>query len=79
MAGAILSANAELSRWSSEPRQASAVSIRGKKGCFDLDEAARETELHSTATDGSLTPQIKRGIAERWWARMGEGLQSGSV
>src|SRR4051812_18164935 len=35
MAGSILGASVELSQWVLEPRQASAVSIRGKRGYFD--------------------------------------------
>ena len=66
VAGSILGASVELSRCGLELRQASAVSICGKRGYFDLDEAARETELHSTAIDGSPTSQVKRGITARW-------------
>jgi len=60
-----------------QPRQAYAVLIRGRIGYFHTDEAARETELHSTATDGSPTSQVKPGITARWWAFMEEGLQEG--
>src|ERR1700735_4329104 len=60
-----------------QPRQAYAVLIRGRIDYFHTGEAARETELHSTATDGSPTSQVKPGITARWWAFMEEGLQEG--
>jgi hypothetical protein len=48
-----------------QPRQASTVLIRRRISYFYTDEAARKTELHSTATDGSPASQVKRGITAR--------------
>jgi hypothetical protein len=79
VAGSILGASVELFRWGLELKRASAISICGKRGYFDPDEAARETELHSTVTDRSPTSQVKHGIVERWWTLMGEGLYRGSA
>jgi len=77
MARSILGANAELSRWGSA--QASLCRIDSRKDSLFLHrrELHGETEFHSTATDGSSTSQVKRGITARWWAFMGEGLQEG--
>jgi len=64
---------------SSEPRQASAVSIRRRTRLFCTDRATWEIKLHSTAADGVPSPQIKRGVVKLYQAVTEELLSRESL